>query len=190
MERNAERCVSCGATIPEGRMVCPGCEEAARAKAKIEALQMDKEQLQSDIINANQNFDHIKELWEKEKEKVAFAKQKLIKACRDLQTAKAENEELVGNIDRLKAELFDKTEHLKTAEAEIERLKEDNEIKSSKRANIFEIVNAFERGKAEAYKECIDKIQNQIKNNNAISAEWLRKYLDNLLQELVGDTDV
>ena len=41
--------------------------------------------------------------------------------------------------------------------------------------------------KAEAYKECIDKIQNQIKNNNAISAEWLRKYLDNLLKELSGE---
>lgn len=41
--------------------------------------------------------------------------------------------------------------------------------------------------KAEAYKECIEKIQNQIKNNNAISAEWLREYLNNLLKELVGE---
>lgn len=29
-------------------------------KAEIEALQMDKKQLQSDVINANQNWDHIK----------------------------------------------------------------------------------------------------------------------------------
>lgn len=36
--------------------------------------------------------------------------------------------------------------------------------------------------KAEAYKECIDKIKNQIKNNSAISAEWLREYLNNLLK--------
>ena len=41
--------------------------------------------------------------------------------------------------------------------------------------------------KAEAYKECIDKIHNQIKRNNAISAEWLREYLDNILKELVGE---
>ena len=41
--------------------------------------------------------------------------------------------------------------------------------------------------KAEAYKKCIEKIQNQIKNNNAISAEWLMEYLYNLLKELVGD---
>ncbi len=37
-------------------------------------------------------------------------------------------------------------------QAEIERLKEDNFIKSQKRANIFEIVNAHEKGRAEAIK--------------------------------------
>jgi len=38
-----------------------------RQKSKIETQEMDKRQLQSDIINSNQNFDHIKGLWEQEK---------------------------------------------------------------------------------------------------------------------------
>ena len=61
-----------------------------RQKEKIEALQMDNKQLQSDVINANQNWDHIKGLWECEKEKVESAKQKVICACKMLKTAKSE----------------------------------------------------------------------------------------------------
>jgi hypothetical protein len=61
------------------------------------------------------------------------------------------------------------------------------EIERLNKTLVFEINSAFERGKAEAYKECIDKIQNQIKHNHAISAEWLRKYLDNLLKEFLGE---
>lgn len=49
--------------------------------------------------------------------------------------------------------------------AEIEELKEDNFIKSQKRANIFEITNAYERGRAEAITEfeerlCEDRVSN------------------------------
>ncbi|MBO5339850.1 MAG: hypothetical protein J6A62_02485 [Oscillospiraceae bacterium] len=29
-----DRCVCCGAVIPEGRMVCPGCEQAQTRKAE------------------------------------------------------------------------------------------------------------------------------------------------------------
>ena len=61
-----------------------------RQQTKIEALQMDNKQLQSDIINANQNWDHIKGLLECEKEKVESAKQKVVCACKMLKTAKSE----------------------------------------------------------------------------------------------------
>ena len=71
-----------------------------RQKAEIEALQMDNKQLQSDVINANQNWDHIKVLWECEKEKVESAKQKVICACKMLTTAKSE--EIKEFADRLK----------------------------------------------------------------------------------------
>ena len=57
-------------------------------KSRAEGLQMDNEQLHSDIVNANQNFDHIKELWEAEKEKVANTKTKVIEAYKKLQTAR------------------------------------------------------------------------------------------------------
>ncbi len=59
-------------------------------KAEVERLQTENEQLKSDIICANQNFDHIKQLWEKEKEKVENAKLKVIEAYKKLQTAKTE----------------------------------------------------------------------------------------------------
>ena len=57
--------------------------------AKIKALQMDNAQLQSDIINATQNNDHIKALYEEEKQKVEKAKQKIIDSYKMLKTAKS-----------------------------------------------------------------------------------------------------
>ena len=39
---------------------------------------------------------------------------------------------------------------------ENERLREDNEIKSQKRANIFEIANAYERGQADTVRKLLD----------------------------------
>ena len=61
-----------------------------RQRANIKALEMDNAQLQSDIINANQNSDHIKGLWEAEKEKVEKAKQKVVNVCKMLKNARAE----------------------------------------------------------------------------------------------------
>lgn len=55
---------------------------------------------------------------------------------------------------------------IKRQQAEIERLKEDNFIKSQKRANIFEIVDAYERGKSEAIKEFCNKRGIEYVENN------------------------
>ena len=60
------------------------------AEAKIKALEMDNAQLNSDIINATQNLDHMVGLLAAEKEKVKKAKQKVIGAFRILKTAKTE----------------------------------------------------------------------------------------------------
>ena len=86
------------------------CREEAldlinRQQTKIEALQTDNKQLQSDVINANQNWDHIKGLWEREKEKVESAKQKVICACKMLNTAKSEA--IKEFAERLKSKLND-----------------------------------------------------------------------------------
>lgn len=72
-----------------------------RQNSKIEALQMVYNQLRSDNINANQNHDHITNLWEVEKEKVEKAKQKVINVCKELQTAKAEIERLTEHNNTL-----------------------------------------------------------------------------------------
>ena len=42
---------------------------------------------------------------------------------------------------------------IKELTEENERLREDNEIKSQKRANIFEITNAFERGRTDGVRK-------------------------------------
>ena len=64
--------------------------EINRLNARIEALDMDCKQLHNDCVIERMNYDHIKNLWEEEKEKVANAKQKVIDACKMLKTAKAE----------------------------------------------------------------------------------------------------
>lgn len=51
-------------------------------KSRVQTLEMDNAQLHSDIVNANQNFDHINGLWEAEKEKVEKAKQNVINICK------------------------------------------------------------------------------------------------------------
>ena len=40
-----ERCVCCGAIIPEGRQVCPSCEETHGKITKIETCFYDKEEI-------------------------------------------------------------------------------------------------------------------------------------------------
>lgn len=42
-----------------------------RQKAEIEALQKDKKQLESDIIIANNNYEHIKSIWENDYQKLS-----------------------------------------------------------------------------------------------------------------------
>ena len=59
----------------------------------------------------------------------------------------------IGCEDKLEKDALDLINRQK---AEIERLTEENEIKSQKRANIFEIANAYERGRTEAIKEITD----------------------------------
>lgn len=46
-------------------------EELNRQQAEIEALQMDKKQLESDIIIANNNYEHIKSIWENDYQKLS-----------------------------------------------------------------------------------------------------------------------
>lgn len=63
--------------------ICPNPDEYAcewkmklvaeinRQQAKIEALKMDNNQLESDIIIANNNYEHIKGIWENDHQKLS-----------------------------------------------------------------------------------------------------------------------
>ncbi|MBR2342998.1 MAG: hypothetical protein IKA64_01945 [Clostridia bacterium] len=48
---------------------------------------------------------------------------------------------------------------------ENERLRAENEIKSQKRANIFEIANAYERGQADTVRKMLDIMAENATNN-------------------------
>lgn len=56
-------------------------------------------------------------------------------------------------------ELYELTEDLRN---ENERLKADNEIKSQKRANIFEIANAFERGRTDGVRKMSEMLKDYL----------------------------
>lgn len=66
----------------------------SKVTAKIEALQMDNKQLQSDVITANQNYKHIKELRENALELAHRTNKRFLEAKKELQEAKAELESL------------------------------------------------------------------------------------------------
>ena len=143
---------------------------------------------------------------------------------------KAENEELVGKIDRLKSELFGFIEQLKTAKAEVERLKIENAVimkqslaenKTTATAIMAEtkqhimtaekikrleednerLKNHIQEGidlakqipemlalaKAEAYKECLEKVEQRDVSESDFYIMVKKTEFNNLLNELVGE---
>lgn len=75
---------------------------------------------------------------------------------------------------------------------EIERLKEELEIRNQKRVSIFEISNAYERGRANAIKEFAETYTEnfiRILNLNCEQIEVARKVKDNLKSALLGICD-
>ena len=91
------------------------------------------------------------------------------------------------NADKAYYELACEVENLR---AENERLREDNEIKSQKRANIFEIVNAFGRGRTDG----VCKIREQFKERHEIWEEqdvteynYATSLLDQIAKEMLED---
>ena len=61
-----------------------------RKQAKIEALQMDNSQLQSDIIMANQNYEHMKGLFEQSRNVKRRAIKRFLDTYKELQKAESE----------------------------------------------------------------------------------------------------
>jgi predicted RNase H-like nuclease (RuvC/YqgF family) len=100
-----------------------------------------------------------------------------------LEGEKEKNENIIRVADKTIATLNAENESLK---AEVERLKEE-----VKKEQLYNLRMTAYSVKAEAYKECIDKAKLQCNkipqyHFNLLNVEW---YLDNLLNELVGDGD-
>ena len=78
--------------------------------------------------------------------------------------------------------------YIKNQQAEIERLKEEIEIRNQKRASIFEISNAYERGRAEAIKEFAERLKEHLKGNGGLyCVTTMNAKIDNLVKERVGE---
>ena len=116
------------------------------------------------------NLKNVQEWLKEHFEVVEYDIENLIKR---LQAENKKNE----NIIRLASKTIE------TANAEIERLKA--EVEWLHFDYTYKIVKA--RAKAEAYKECIEKVKDLRRNYTGYAFD---KKLDNLLKELVGDTNV
>lgn len=69
--------------------------------------------------------------------------------------------------------------------AEIERLQKELEIKTQKRVNMYERLDAFERGKSKGRKVFAERLKNKVAHIPAWGAVAEAK-IDNLLEEMEG----
>lgn len=103
---------------------------------------------------------------------------------------KVENQSLRSAANSLKM-------HYEEAQAEIENLKNENFILRQKRANIFEITDAYGRGRSKAVKEFVERLKEKAgKMEMAYSGVIVRRdytideeILDNLVKEMVGENN-
>ena len=80
--------------------------------------------------------------------------------------------------------------HYEKAQAEIESLKEENIILSQKRANIFEIISAYDRGRTEAIKEFAERLKKKYEKHIICSCDILNNEMDNLVKEMTQEGGV
>ena len=72
-------------------------------------------------------------------------------------------------------------EFINRLQAEIKELKEEKHILSQKRANIFEITSAFDRGRTDGIIKFAERLKETIEDYQYV--------IDNLVKEMVGDTE-
>ena len=77
--------------------------------------------------------------------------------------------------------------HYEKAKAEIERLKEENIIFSQKRANIFEIISAYDRGKTEAIKEFAERLKLRFSGNLYCNGGTVVRAVDKIIKEMTQE---
>ena len=78
-------------------------------------------------------------------------------------------------------------------QAEIEKLKNENQILNQKRANIFEIANTHEREYVKAIKDFQEKLKELYKTEGIITDDMtvplavIRANIDDIAEEMIGD---
>lgn len=75
-------------------------------------------------------------------------------------------------------------QRIKELAEENKRLRADNEIKSQKRANIFEIANAFERGRTDGVREMHSEIKERCIKGGIYPA-FVASTIDQIAKEMV-----
>lgn len=84
--------------------------------------------------------------------------------------------------------LDNKAEECKRLTEENERLRDENEIKSQKRANIFEISNAFERGRIDGIQKMQERLKAEKSTAFGSQCEVIPFYvIDQIAKEMLED---
>ena len=163
-----------------------------RQQAKIEALQMDNRQLQSDIINANCNGDQIALLFEEEKkecdrlraeiEKIHnLAEQGNKKLYETLDYRAEKITELESEIEKLEKENENLKEQFHYLDVECCRLEKENErLISNLEAMAQSMPTMAKAERAEAVKEFAERLKKE-------TIYATNKEIDNLVKEMVGE---
>ncbi len=86
-------------------------------------------------------------------------------------------------------------QRIKELTEEKERLREDNEIKSSKRANIFEIANAFERGRTDGVQEMQERLKTKMNDLSRMGGIFdtyylvSKSFIDQIAKDMIGEIE-
>ena len=115
---------------------------------------------------------------------------KICKQCPNFSEDIECSEKLINlTLDYIARQLHELQERYEEAQAEIEKLKNENFILSQKRANIFEITEAYGRGKSETVKEFADRLKKDIFNTEYHIDRYYRRSIDKLVKEMVGESN-
>lgn len=132
-----------------------------RQKSKVQALKMDIEQLQNDIINANCNCDHIAMLFEEEK---------------------AENQSLKKVAETQQSLAMERHFEIERLKAEIEKYRNFINQKLGGAVDLISVYD-IEVAKAEAIKE----FAGRMKGKWCVDSITCCENIDELVEEMVGD---
>lgn len=101
------------------------------------------------------------------------------------------------DISLIKEYINSQEQRIKELTEENERLRVDNEIKSQKRANIFEITNAFERGRTDGVRKMQERLKAEMRNTARYSfgrREYSvigEEFIDQIAKEMLeGDNGI